>query len=75
MRAIDLHSQHPDIEEMDFFDFPINTKYDYVVASMVCTVIGLFVEYNVCWIYHVFGRLLIVFQSLRAVQKCFTGLS
>lgn len=36
VRAIDLNSQHPDIEEMDFFDLLPEPVYDFVVSSMVC---------------------------------------
>ena len=35
VRSIDLNSQHPLIEEIDFFDIPPTAAYDVVVASMV----------------------------------------
>ena len=37
MRAIDIQSQHPDIEELDFFALPEkkDTQYDAIVCSMV----------------------------------------
>ncbi len=35
VRSIDLNSQHPLIEEIDFFDIPPTASYDVVVASMV----------------------------------------
>ena len=35
VRAIDVNSQHPSIEELDFFDLPPKFAYDCVVCSMV----------------------------------------
>jgi len=35
VKAIDLNSQHPRIEQMDFFDLLPNQAYDVVVCSMV----------------------------------------
>jgi len=35
VRAIDLHSQHPNIETCDFFAIPPAAGYDVVVCSMV----------------------------------------
>ena len=37
VRSIDIQSQHPDIEELDFFDLEKteSTKYDVIVCSMV----------------------------------------
>jgi len=35
VRAIDVNSQHPSIEEMDFFDLPPSYAFDCVVCSMV----------------------------------------
>ena len=35
VRAIDVNSQHPSIEEIDFFDVPPLEQYDCVVCSMV----------------------------------------
>lgn len=35
MRAIDLNSQHPSIEEIDFFDVCPEEAYDVLVSSMV----------------------------------------
>jgi len=35
VRAIDVNSQHPSIEELDFFDLPPAFAYDCVVCSMV----------------------------------------
>ena len=35
VRAIDIHSQHTLIEELDFFDLPPERDYDAVVCSMV----------------------------------------
>ena len=35
VRSIDIHSQHPLIEELDFFDLPPERAYDAVVCSMV----------------------------------------
>lgn len=34
-RAIDLHSQHPSIETLDFFDLPPEQSFHVVVCSMV----------------------------------------
>lgn len=33
--AIDVHSQHPLIQEIDFFDISPNFNYNVVVCSMV----------------------------------------
>ena len=33
--AIDINSQHPQIQEIDFFDILPEFKYDVVVCSMV----------------------------------------
>ena len=35
--ALDLNSQHPYIEEMDYFDLTPEPIYDFIVASMVYT--------------------------------------
>ena len=35
VKSIDLNSQHPLIEEIDFFDIPTSAAYDVVVSSMV----------------------------------------
>lgn len=35
VRCIDVNSQHPQIEELDFFDLPPKSEYDVVVCSMV----------------------------------------
>lgn len=35
VRSIDLNSQHPSIEEVDFFDVRPEAEYDVVVSSMV----------------------------------------
>lgn len=35
VRAIDIHSQHPLIEEADLFDLPPRQEFDVVVSSMV----------------------------------------
>jgi hypothetical protein len=35
VRAIDIRSQHPLIEEVDLFDLPPRQEYDVVVSSMV----------------------------------------
>lgn len=37
VRAIDLNSQHPQIEEQDFFGVVPQQQYDVVVCSMVCS--------------------------------------
>jgi hypothetical protein len=39
VRAIDIHSQHPRIEEVDLFDIPPRQRYDVVVSSMVRSVV------------------------------------
>lgn len=39
--AIDIHSQHPSIQEIDFFDVLPEFKYDVVVCSMVSLFYGL----------------------------------
>lgn len=35
VRAVDLNSQHPYIEEIDYFDVTPDPIYDFIVASMV----------------------------------------
>lgn len=47
VRAIDVNSQHPLIEECDFFDITPSESFDAVVCSMVCHSVALIVTFTV----------------------------
>lgn len=67
VRAIDLHSNHPDIEEVDFLTMPIEPcGYDVIVCSMVLNYVSTPKER---------GKMLrLIYQQLRPKGLCFLTL-
>jgi hypothetical protein len=49
VRSIDLNSQHPSIEECDFFDVVPQQQYDVVVCSMVSIIYLLTIMLGCAW--------------------------
>jgi 25S rRNA (adenine2142-N1)-methyltransferase len=67
VRAIDLHSSHPDIEETDFLQLPIDpVGFDVIVCSMVLNYVSMPEDR---------GRMLrLIFQQLKPEGLCFLTL-